>query len=299
MYDVVILTDSRYENPKNKNWYINQVLEEDQLLINEIKKTGLSVCKKDWNSKEFNWSNSRIAIFRSTWDYFDRFDEFFLWKEKIKNKLYFVNSSKLIDWNIDKIYLKDLKLKGINIPKSIFIKKNKLTTVKELFEKTNFKIAVLKPNISGAARHTYKIKKIEASSYEDIFKKLIITENMIFQEFIHDIEKHGEISLVLIAGKYTHAVRKKARKGDFRVQDDHGGTVEKYNALKEEVLFAEHCITLCPEKPVYARVDIIYDNKGRICLNELELIEPELWFRNFPKAAMLLAQEIKRLDTIY
>ena len=299
MYDVVILTDSRYENPKNKNWYINQVLEEDQLLIDEIKKTGLSVCKKDWNSKEFNWSNSRIAIFRSTWDYFDRFDEFFLWKEKIKNKLYFVNSSKLIDWNIDKIYLKDLKLKGINIPKSIFIKKNKLTTVKELFEKTNFKIAVLKPNISGAARHTYKIKKIESSSYEDIFKKLIITENMIFQEFIHDIEKHGEISLVLIAGKYTHAVRKKARKGDFRVQDDHGGTVEKYNALKEEVVFAEHCITLCPEKPVYARVDIIYDNKGRICLNELELIEPELWFRNFPKAAMLLAQEIKRLDTIY
>ena len=299
MYDVVILTDSRYENPKNKNWYINQVLEEDQLLIDEIKKTGLSVCKKDWNSKEFNWSNSRIAIFRSTWDYFDRFDEFFLWKEKIKNKLFFVNSSKLIDWNIDKIYLKDLKLKGINIPKSIFIKKNKLTTVKELFEKTNFKIAVLKPNISGAARHTYKIKKIEESSYEDIFKKLIITENMIFQEFIHDIEKNGEISLVLIAGKYTHAVRKKARKGDFRVQDDHGGTVEKYNALKEEVLFAEHCITLCPEKPVYARVDIIYDNKGRICLNELELIEPELWFRNFPKAAMLLAQEIKRLDTIY
>ena len=53
MYDVVILTDSRYENPKNKNWYINQVLEEDQLLIDEIKKTGLSVCKKDWNSKEF------------------------------------------------------------------------------------------------------------------------------------------------------------------------------------------------------------------------------------------------------
>jgi len=299
MYDVVILTDSRYENPKNKNWYINQVLEEDQLLIDEIKKTGLSVCKKDWNTKEFNWSNSRIAIFRSTWDYFDRFDEFFLWKEKIKNKLFFVNSSKLIDWNIDKIYLKDLKLKGINIPKSIFIKKNKLTTVKELFEKTNFKIAVLKPNISGAARHTYKIKKIESSSYEDIFKKLIITENMIFQEFIYDIEKNGEISLVLIAGKYTHAVRKKARKGDFRVQDDHGGTVEKYNALKEEVLFAEHCITLCPEKPVYARVDIIYDNKGRICLNELELIEPELWFRNFPKAAMLLAQEIKRLDTIY
>jgi len=38
MYDVVILTDYRYENPIKKNWYINQVLKEDQLLLEAIKK---------------------------------------------------------------------------------------------------------------------------------------------------------------------------------------------------------------------------------------------------------------------
>ena len=48
MYDVVILTDYRYENPKETNWYIQQVLTEDQLLQEELEKKGLKICKKDW-----------------------------------------------------------------------------------------------------------------------------------------------------------------------------------------------------------------------------------------------------------
>ena len=38
MYDVVILTDNRYINPIEKDWYTNQVLLEDQLLKNRIRK---------------------------------------------------------------------------------------------------------------------------------------------------------------------------------------------------------------------------------------------------------------------
>jgi len=45
---------------------------------------------------------------------------------------------------------------------------------------------------------------------------------------------------------------------------------------------------------MYARVDIVYDNKGEISLGEIELIEPELWFRNKPKSAQLLALEIAK-----
>ena len=32
LYDIVILTEEKYFNPKIKNWYINQVLLEDTLL---------------------------------------------------------------------------------------------------------------------------------------------------------------------------------------------------------------------------------------------------------------------------
>jgi hypothetical protein len=36
----------------------------------------------------------------------------------------------------------------------------------------------------------------------------------------------------------------------------------------------------------------VNDNNDKPSLSELELIEPELWFRNYPKAAELLAEEI-------
>jgi hypothetical protein len=42
-------------------------------------------------------------------------------------------------------------------------------------------------------------------------------------------------------------------------------------------------------------MDIVYDNNNKPSLSELELIEPELWFRNYPKAVELLAIEIEKL----
>ena len=87
MYDVVILTDKRYEDPKSIDWYVQQVLTEDQLLILELEKLGLRVIKKAWDSSSFNWSATKFAIFRSTWDYFDKFKVFKKWLEKVKEEL--------------------------------------------------------------------------------------------------------------------------------------------------------------------------------------------------------------------
>ena len=77
MIDVVILTDNRYVNPAKTDWYINQVLLEDKLLKTALEKQGLIVCKKDWADSNFDWTTTKYAIFRTTWDYCDRFDEFF------------------------------------------------------------------------------------------------------------------------------------------------------------------------------------------------------------------------------
>ncbi|NND53160.1 MAG: hypothetical protein HKN54_12240, partial [Flavobacteriaceae bacterium] len=61
----------------------------------------------------------------------------------------------------------------------------------------------------------------------------------------------------------------------------------------EEISFAEKANRACPELPIYSRVDIFTNNEGEIALSELELIEPELWFRFFPHASELLAKAIK------
>ena len=292
MFDVVILTVHKYVNPKKKDWYIDQVLLEDQLLQTALEKKGLKVCKKDWADTDFDWTTTKYAIFRTTWDYFERFEEFFNWLENTKNKTTFINSAEIISWNIDKHYLKDLQKKEINIAPTLFIEKGDTITLSDLFEKTNWEEAVIKPAISGAARHTYRLTQDNYKEHESILKELIKKECMLFQSFLENIILLGEISLIIIGGKFTHAVRKIAKNGDFRVQDDHGGKVEKYTPTQEEIIFAENCIKATPFKPIYARVDIVYDNDNKLSLSELELIEPELWFRNHPESAEKLSEEI-------
>jgi glutathione synthase/RimK-type ligase-like ATP-grasp enzyme len=292
MFDVVILTDNRYVNPTKTDWYIDQVLLEDQLLFDALTKKGLKVCKKDWADADFDWNTTKLAIFRTTWDYFERFNEFFIWLENTKNKTNFINSSEIINWNIDKHYLQDLSKNGINIASTLFIEKGETNTLTELLQKTKWKEAVIKPAISGAARHTYRINTKNYKEYESIFRELIGKECVLFQEFQINIETQGEISLIMIGGEYTHAVKKIAKKGDFRVQDDHGGTVEQYIATESEIEFAIKCIEKCPYSPIYARVDVVYDNNNKLSLSELELIEPELWFRNKPESATLLAEVV-------
>jgi len=115
------------------------------------------------------------------------------------------------------------------------------------------------------------------------------------QPFQHAIVKKGELSLIVIDGEFTHAVLKIAKKGDFRVQDDFGGTVHTYTPTKTEIEFAEQAVNACKSKPVYARVDMFIDNNGQLAIAELELIEPELWFRNNTKAADKLALAIKKM----
>ena len=96
-------------------------------------------------------------------------------------------------------------------------------------------------------------------------------------------------------GKFTHAILKKALPGDFRVQDDFGGTVYNYMPTKEEINFAEKVFEVCKTKPIYGRVDIVWDNDKNFYLSELEIIEPELWIRNYPKCAERIAEAVDKI----
>ncbi|MGG6231296.1 ATP-grasp domain-containing protein [Tenacibaculum sp. SDUM215027] len=294
-YDVIILTDKRYVNPQKLDNYIQNVLDEDNYVKVALKNQGLKVVRLSWDDATFDWSTTKYVLFRSTWDYFDRFPEFSKWLNTVSNQTTLLNSEKIIRWNIDKHYLQDLQQNGVHICESYFIEKETQSTLKELSKKYNLTEFVLKPCISGAARHTYKINSENITEYETVFSELIANEAMIIQPFQYKIVEKGEVSLMVMNGKFTHAVLKVAKPGDFRVQDDFGGSVHNYIPTKEEILFAENAVKACVELPIYARVDVFTDNNGKLAIAELELIEPELWFRTYPAAADELAKEIKQL----
>jgi glutathione synthase/RimK-type ligase-like ATP-grasp enzyme len=290
MYDIVVLTEKAYINPKKADWYVQQVLDEDNYVLEALSRAGFSVCKKAWCDPEFDWGSTKAVMFRTTWDYFDRYAEFSVWLQEVSKTCALINSAELIDWNIDKRYLLELQKKGVNVASTQLLEKGSSVQLAQKFASTGWSEAVLKPVVSGAARHTYRITTDNVAEHQEILEKLLTEEHMFLQEFLNDIVEFGEISLMFMGGVFTHAIRKIAKSGDFRVQDDHGGRVVSHLASAEEIAFGGRAIAACPELPTYARVDIVRDNSGELSICELELIEPELWFRENPAAADELAK---------
>ncbi len=291
-FDIALLTDSRYVHPTSTDEYVQNILQEDRLVRIAFEQRGLCVTRVDWADKSFDWSSTQCAVFRTTWDYFYRFDEFSRWLDMVSKKTQLINPVELIRWNIDKHYLADLKKNGINIPPTRFIEPGDNSTLKHIHDETGWGETVLKPAVSGGAFNTFKLNNKNLQEHENIFQKLIAKEAMMLQPFLKNVEERGEIALMVIGGTFTHAILKKAKPGDFRVQDDFGGTVHHYNASAEEIAFAEKVVSVCNPIPLYARVDVIIDNEGKPSVSELEVIEPELWFRFAPAAAEKFADII-------
>lgn len=292
MYDITLLTDHRWVDPKNPDEYASNILLEDQLLRIALEKQGWKVHRTNWDDPHFDWSQTRYALFRTTWDYFDRFDEFSAWLEKTSAITQFINPLELIKWNLDKHYLLELAEKGIVIPPTLFIEPGDRRTLQEIFDEAGWKDGILKPAVSGAGRHTYKINEDNLAEHESTYQMLIQKESMLLQEFQHQITTKGEVALMVMGGQYTHAVLKRAKAGDFRVQDDFGGSVHPYEPDVSLIYFAEELVQQIQPMPLYARVDIIWDNQDQPCVSELELIEPELWMRKFPESADILSKSI-------
>jgi glutathione synthase/RimK-type ligase-like ATP-grasp enzyme len=257
-----------------------------------LERKGLRVYRTDWSDKDFDWNTTRSVIFRSTWDYTERYDEFLRFIHTVSTQTVLFNPTSIILWNLDKHYLRDLKSRGISIPETIYIEKGDATDLRQLFMQHRFTEAILKPAMSAGARHTYRLNEENLHEHEALFQQLIGAEAMILQPFLHSVTTDGEKTLVVIGGKYTHAIIKKAKQGDFRVQDDFGGTVHQYTPTEEEIAFAEKAVSVCDPLPAYARVDILQENEGYAVVSELEMIEPELWFRFHPAAADQLADVI-------
>lgn len=294
MTDVALLTESRYvgTTAAEGDWYLQQILADDRLLTDALARRGITAERVDWSDPRVDWSSYRLSVFRSTWDYFHRWDEFQRWLSDVQRRTQLCNSSPLIAWNVDKHYLRDLASRGIPVVPTRYIERGTAQTLHQLLDETGWHHAVLKPCISGAARHTYRIDRANAAEHDAILSELLPHESMMLQPFQRQVVAQGEDTLMVFEGTYSHAVRKVVRQGDFRVQDDFGGTVHAHQPTTAQIELAERAMAACPELPAYGRVDMIVDETGALAVMELEIIEPELWLRRHPPSAELFAAAI-------
>jgi glutathione synthase/RimK-type ligase-like ATP-grasp enzyme len=115
---------------------------------------------------------------------------------------------------------------------------------------------------------------------------------MIVQPLIEEIAKTGEFSLMLFGGDFSHAVVKRPRSGDFRVQEHLGGVTLPSRAPPGAERLARQALAAAPAKATYARVDIVPDDDGVLRIMELELIEPALFLDHAPDGGAAFTRAI-------
>jgi len=287
---IALVTEARYEAPAPGYWYTDNILEEDRLVTEALAAHGLHAERVSWARPDVDWSQYAVALLRTPWDYFERFDAFTRWLHHVSARTRLLNPLSLVRWNVDKHYLAQLEDRGVHVVPTVFVEPGQPADLAALLAEHQLDEAVIKPAVSGGARHTYRLRSADAHAHQPRFEQLVRHGAMLLQPYVRDIVERGEMTLVVIDGRVTHALRKVAKPGDFRVQDDHGGTVHPYEPSPEEVAFAQRAIAACQPAPLYGRVDMVRDAEDRLAVMELELVEPELWFRLHPPAAEALAR---------
>lgn len=292
-FDVTLLTCSDYLSSVPGDEFVESILEEDKLLSAALEKRNISVTRTNWDNPDFNWAETGYVVFRTPWDYFNRYDEFAPWFETAGKVTKFINPAEIISWNIDKHYMLDLEKAGINIPPTVFIEPGDKRSLNEITGELNWDEFILKPAISGGAWHTYRLNRKNTDEHEALFAGLIKNRSMLVQEYQKSILSEGEVSYMVFGGEFTHAILKKGKPDDFRVQEIFGGTIHEYQPSQAEINFAQLVVEKAKTGIVYARVDVMKDNRGMLSLGELEVFEPLLWLRKYPPAAEKFAEIIE------
>jgi glutathione synthase/RimK-type ligase-like ATP-grasp enzyme len=235
-----------------------------------------------WHDPAVEWASFDLVVIRSTWDYFDRLDEYLEWADRVDGVSRIINSPKVIRWNSHKGYLLELGEAGIPVLPSLALARGAVDPVGRMLA-TGWGEVVIKPAVDGGAMRALKAPATspEASTH---LVDLVAAADTIVQPYAPGVEA-GEVSLFFFGGQLSHAVRKVPKPGDYRVQALHGGSEEPHDPTAAELEVARRAMDLAPDALVYARVDLI-DVDGQPTLMELELIEPDLYLTYDPEAQM-------------
>lgn len=249
---------------------------DDQLLLRELKKRGLSVSVGSWSDPRVDWSASRLCVLRSTWDYHQRHRDFMAWIERASRLTVLRNDPQLLRWNAHKSYLRELERSGVPIVPTEWLPQGDRATLNELRQIRGWHEIVLKPAL-GAAAHDVTHVRGDAASFaagEARLNDLLAKTDVLVQPYLKAVVEYGERALIFLRGRYSHAVVKKPFDTVLIV----GGATSLIEATADEIAVAIQATAALPRAPIYARIDLLRDDAGGVRVSEVELIEPGLYF---------------------
>lgn len=258
------------------------ITEDDQLTADELKRRyDILVEPLSWDGpvSPETLRSFDLLVIRSTWNYYRKYEQFRAWLNILASRgIPILNPVKLMLWNADKNYLRELSEKGFPIAETFWLEKGSTVNLQELIESVGFPEVILKPVVSAGAWQTWRIPAEEAASYQEKADEILATNDAILQPFFKEIIDEGEYSLTFFGDKYSHTTLKQPDNGDYRVQREHGGSYYATEANEEWIKLGEQLIQALPYSPLYTRLDGIRRN-GKFEILEVELLEPDLYTR--------------------
>jgi glutathione synthase/RimK-type ligase-like ATP-grasp enzyme len=250
---------------------------DDRELPRALAQLGVRAEAAPWSSPDVDWSTYDAVVLRSTWDYHLRLDEFHAWLDRLESfGVRVLNSPSLVRWNTDKRYLLDLARRGVPTIPTMVEESGDADDVARVAMAEGWSRIVVKPAVSASGFETYAVDVPFDDAARGSVQCATSVGVVLVQPFAPEVPSDGEYSFVFIDGTFSHAAIKRAGRGEFRVQTEHGGSVSPAEVDDALVRQAAHVLAAAPEKPLYARVDGI-SRKGAFLLMELELIEPNLF----------------------
>ncbi len=264
---------------------------DDRLALAPLAARGIRAVPAVWDDAGVDWAAFDAIVVRSTWDYFHHLDRFRAWiaaRDRAGVPLF--NAAAIMLANVDKTYLRGLERAGVPVVPTAWPGAG--SRLADVLAAQGWAEAVVKPAVSGGAFETWRVAAAEADAHQHRFAALLARGDVLVQPFLPQIAG-GEVSLVYFDGRFSHALVKTPRAGDFRVQPQHGGQQQAYRPSAALVAQGAALLAALPETPLYARVDGLVQN-GALRLMELELVEPHLYLATNPGAEARFADAIAR-----
>jgi glutathione synthase/RimK-type ligase-like ATP-grasp enzyme len=246
-----------------------------------LRRQGVEVETPAWSDPRVDWSSYGLVMLSSPWDYHERPEEFRAWLAATAAVANLQNPLPILEWNVDKRYLRELADAGVPTIPTVWSEPGGEAAALAEAAARGWERLVIKPAIDLGAMN---LVRVETAMAERLLARY--DRPVLIQPFLPSIATVGEGSLVYAGGELTHALRKQPAAGDFRIQPLYGGTHEAVDATAAEIEVAERALAAAPGDPLYARVDLVYDDDGRPLLIELELIEPALYLDVAPRAGV-------------
>lgn len=263
---------------------------------------GYAVTEPVWDDATVDWRGFAAVILRMTWDYSERLPAFLAWAAQTSTLTRLVHDIDIVRWNTDKRYLRDLsEEEGFALAPTVWLERGDRVALDQLLAGRRWVQGLIKPRIGANARETLRFDVTPAgiAMAQAHLDRLLPDEPLILQAYLPSVEREGELSACFVDGDYTHGVRKTPVGGDFRVQEDYGATDVAHVFTSEELGLAKAIVDAAQRRLgqplLYARVDFLRSADGALLLNELEIVEPCMFFRHGPHAGQRLAEAVHRL----